>query len=352
MRLSLRSVSRILGIMGIASLVVAAIPAMAAAAPDDGGNYTCNGTMASPGTLAGNYINVYIAGVCLVNAGNVHVWGNLTVGQGAALVADFGMNDRTDSGTSNVHIDGNMVVEQNASVLFGCYPLMVTLWGEGTPPTLFTTPDFPCDDDPNAFEANGTSAPTLSATEYVGGNLISYNPWGTVVHNTTVRGNIVQVGGGGPDTDNYVPIGIFEYYIPGGPPQTPQAAPGAIDEPSPLPAYTDYTNVTVGGNMTVTGMDTDWYGMLRDTVYGNLTDTDNTAAPDGNETNTNKIYGNLVCSGNNPAVEYGDSNGSPNYVGGIATGECGFNVLIQNPSPISVPGLSSYPLEHISLHLF
>ena len=83
-----------------------------------------------------------------------------------------------------------------------------------------------------------------------------------------------------------------------------------------------------------------WYGIDRDTVRGNLIDTGNTAAPDGNETFNNTVYGNLVCSGNNPAVEYGDSNGGPNEVGGNATGECGFNVLIPNPSPLSVPGLT------------
>ena len=94
------------------------------------------------------------------------------------------------------------------------------------------------------------------------------------------------------------------------------------------------------------------YGIIRNTVRGNLIDTNNTAAPDGDETINNTIYGNLVCTGNNPAVEYGDSNGGPNKVGGNAVGQCGFNVLIPNPSPASVPGLSTYPLEHVSVHLF
>jgi hypothetical protein len=338
------TISRILGVTGIAALVVAAIPGVAAAAPDGyGGNYICTGTSASPGTLTGNFANVTIVGTCLVDAGNVHIAGNLTIADGASLVADFGMNDRTDSGTSNLTVLGSVLVEFGGSALLGCYPLQVTLWG-GPPPSLFTTPDFPCIDDPNAFPASGISTPTLSATEYIGGNLISVDALGVVVHNATVRGSVEEYGGG--DGTAFNPVGIFAVYIAGGP-----AQPNGLDEPIALPAYYDYANVNVGGNMTVTGMDEDWYGIDRDTVHGNLTDTDNTTAQDGNEVFNNTVYGNLVCSGNNPAVEYGDSNGGPNKVGGNATGECGFNVLIQNPSPLSVPGLSSYPLEHISVHL-
>ncbi len=343
MRLNSRSVSRILSAAGIAGLIVAAVPAIAAAAPiGSGGNYTCTGTSAAPGTLAGDFANVTIAGTCLVDAGNVRIAGNLTVAPNASLVADFGMNDQTDSGTSNVSVGGNMVVEKDASVLFGCYPLLVTLWF-APPPALGTTPDFPCDDDATAF----TTGATLAATETIGGNLLSYDPAGTVVHNTTVRGNVVQVGGGGPDGLNFVPIGIFAQYIPGGPP----AAPGQLDAPIALPAYSDYANVRVGGNMSVTGMVTNWYGIVRNTVGGSLIDSGNTASPDANEAINNVVYGNMVCTGNNPAVEYGDSNGGPNKVGGNAVGECGFSVLIQNPSPTSVPGLSTYPEEHISVRL-
>src|ERR1700691_4775771 len=158
MRMRIKTVPRILGMTGIAALILAAIPGTATAAPTgSGGNHICTGTSASPGTLAGNFANVTITGTCLVDAGN------LTVANGASLVADFGQNDQTDSGTSNIRIAGNMLVESGASVLLGCYPLQVSLWGGGAPPSLFTTPDFPCDDDPNAFPASGISTPTLSA---------------------------------------------------------------------------------------------------------------------------------------------------------------------------------------------
>jgi len=344
MRFHLSSSSRILGIIGIAGLIVAAVPGIAEAAPHGGGNYTCNGTLASPGTLAGNYANVYVAGVCLVDAGNVNISGNLTVGPGASLVADFGQDDQAQSGTSNLTVHGNVTILQGASALLGCYPLMVTLWFGGSPPMLAPAADFPCDDDANAF--GGTDVPTLSATETIDGNLVSDDPLGVVVHNTTVRGNVIDYGGGGGTSGT--PEGIFAQYIPSGPP----TAPGLLNtEPFPLPPYFDYANVAVGGNLSLTGADVDWYGIDRDTVRGNLVDTGNTAMPDGNEVFNNTVYGNLVCSGNSPAVEYGDSNGGPNEVGGNATGECGFNVLIPNPSPVSVPGLTTYPQDHISVRL-
>jgi hypothetical protein len=99
MILRIKTVPRILGLTGIAALIVAAIPGTATAAPTGfGGNHTCTGTSASPGTLAGNFANVTIAGTCLVDAGNVNIAGNLTVAKNASLVADFGQNDQTDSG--------------------------------------------------------------------------------------------------------------------------------------------------------------------------------------------------------------------------------------------------------------
>jgi len=343
MKLSLRSASRILSIIGAAGLIVAWVPGIASAAPHGGGNYTCNGTMASPGTLAGNFANVTIAGTCLVDAGNVNIAGNLTVAPNAALVADFGMNDQTQSGTSNMTIGGNVVVEQGASMLLGCYPLVVTLWGldANGNPVLFSAPDFPCDDDANAF----VTTATLAATETIGGNLVANGALGVVVHNTTVRGNVTINGGG--DGTAFNPVGIFATYIPGGPPN----APGQLDAPIPLPAYNDFANVTTGGNMVLSGTDDNWYGIIRNTVHGNLIDSGNTAAPDGNETINNTVYGNLVCTGNNPSIEYGDSNGGPNAVGGNATGECAFSVMIPNPTPASVPGLPNYPLEPVSVHL-
>jgi len=43
---------------------------------------------------------------------------------------------------------------------------------------------------------------------------------------------------------------------------------------------------------------------------------------DGNEVVTNTIHGNLNCAENDPAPQVGDSEGSPNRVTGVETGQC------------------------------
>ena len=292
---------------------VAATPGLAAAAtalPLGSGAQTCTGTVDSPGTLAGTYGNVVVTGACVVNAGPVNVTGNLTIASGGALTAIFGLNDQTNSGNSNMTVHGNLTVDSGGSLMLGCYSLVAPLWGVTQ---LLDLPDFPCADDPNQ------SAPTLNTQDVVDGNLVSSNPLGVVVHNSTIRGNVIQNGGGaGTGCAN---VGIFNKYFG-------------------LPEWSDYASNAIGGNLVINGLDTCWNGSFRNTVRGNMTFTNNTGgvffgAADASEVATNTVYGNLSCSGNNPAVQLGDSDGSPNQVAGNATGECGFNVILPNPGPNS-----------------
>jgi len=313
---------------------------MASAAPThSGGNYTCTGTAASPGTLAGNFANVTITGTCLVDAGNVNVAGNLIIAQNASLAADFGQNDKTDSGTSNITVRGNMMSRRVAARCSAAIRSRLPCGGPALPRPCSPTPDFPCDD-----EADPLNTPVLSATEYIGGNLIAYQPLGVVVHNTTVRGNVVQYGGGNGTA--FDPVGIFAVYIPAVP-----RPPWPVRRTGPA-ARVHRLQQRQGRRQHGPGRD--GHVLVRDHQEHRAGQPDRHQQhhrPDGNELSDNTVYGNLVCSGNNPAVEYGDSNGVPSKVGGHATGECGFNVLIPNPSPISVPGLPSYPLDHVSVHL-
>ena len=304
MRVNFRTLSCWLGIGGLTIGTVLASPGLASAS---NGAQTCTGTIDSPGTLAGNYSgNVVVNGSCVVDAGDANIAGNLTIAPGGTLAAIFGMNDQTGSGTSNMTVHGNLVVEQGASLMLGCYSLIVTNWGVTQ---LIQLPDFPCNDDPNQ------SAPTLNTHDVVDGNLVSNDPLGTVVHNSTIRGNVIQNGGGaGTGCNN---VGIFNKYFG-------------------LPEWSDYASNTIGGNFVVNGLDTCWNGSMRNIVRGNMVVTNNTGgvffgAADATEFATNTVYGNLNCSGNNPAVQLGDSDGSPNQVAGNATGECGFNVQLPNP---------------------
>jgi hypothetical protein len=85
----------------------------------------------------------------------------------------------------------------------------------------------------------------------------------------------------------------------------------------------------------VTGLQSCWFGTLRVNVGRDLTYANNTLAdPDASEVHTNVVGRDMSCSGNSPAVQYGDAeNGGPNQVGRHATGECRFNLLLNNPVP-------------------
>ena len=283
--------------VGVAASLAAIVgPANAAV-----GNTTCTGTLGSPGTLSGVYSsNVTVNGVCGVNAGPATVEQNLIITPGSALVAAFGHNDQTHSGNSNLTVNGNVTVEAGAALIMGCEPVF-----------------FPCLDDPNA-DAGGPG--TLTGSGTVGKNLTGSGALGILVHASTINGNVSESGGG----------------------------PGLVCGPDPVfgfGPYSDFEDNTIGKNLIISGLQTCWLGALRNTVKGNFNASENTTAdPDGNELIWNTIDGNMNCSSNSPAVQFGDSMGKSNVVGGNATGQCGFNVLAANPepggplTPISVKG--------------
>jgi hypothetical protein len=147
----------------------------------------------------------------------------------------------------------------------------------------------------------------------VGGSIQGTNPLGIIVHVTTVGGDIVSTGGGGGVTCQ--PSGVFNQFG--------------------QPAYSDYEDNTISGNLRVTDLNSCWFGAIRNTIGGSAQFANNVFAdPDASENLTNHISGNLLCSGNSPVVQYGDSTGSANIVGGFATGECAFSVTQPSPPPI------------------
>jgi hypothetical protein len=228
------------------------------------GAATCSGGSVA----AGHYSSLTIAGFCTLDAGNVSVSLNLTVAPGAGLLAAFG--------------GSNLIVGQNVSV------------GAGSILVLGCEPEaFPC------FNDNPVS-PTMSTHDTVGLNLIADGALMMLIHGNHIGRNVSQSGGGGGVTCNLFPVG------PNGP-----------------PAYSTYEDNTIGGNASISGVQTCWMGFIRNTVAGNVNYTNNVLAdPDGNEVVTNTIGRNLNCSGNDPVPQVGDSQGSPNTVGGRATGQC------------------------------
>ena len=288
MRMLRRRATSLLAAVGVAAaLLFASSSSAVAAAPS-----TCTGDLsnvpASLGTLSGVYSgNVTISGACAVDAGPAVINGNLTVGAGSTLVAPFSFGDLT--------VTGNLLIQKGAGVILGC-----------------NHDSFPCFDDTGA-------PPTLDNSISIGGNLIANQPLGLVLHNTAVLGNAIENGGGGGVTCDSS-SGVFAAF--GSPP------------------YIDQEDGSVGGNLIMNGMKTCWLGTLRVDVGGNLIVGNNaTADPDAMEVVSNTVHGNMICHGNSPAVQFGDSGGVSNQVFGNAIGECGFNVLSDNPFG-SPPGLT------------
>jgi hypothetical protein len=304
----------------MAPLAVAAVPALllpftalggtaiAGATSSPAATTVCAGTLASPGTLAGGtYVAVEVRGACQVNSGNAVVMGNVTIDPNGALVASFAKNAH-GSGTSSLTVHGNITGGNGSAAILGC-----------------EAQAFSCADDSG-------NPPTLNSADFVGGSLTMTNPLGVLVHNSTIGGDAVQSGGGG---------GVS---CPFGPPFGP-----GIFGVFHSPAYSDYEDNTIGGNLWITGLRTCWVGAIRDHVGGSISVLRNTMAdPDATEILTNVIGGNIICAGNNPAAQYGDSSGSPNIVSGFGAGECAFSVKSPNPStpgsplaPISLPAVQS-----------
>jgi hypothetical protein len=301
MRLSRRTTAVVIGTAGLVIGVLTAGQGLASAAPAmGGGTFTCTGTLTAPGELSGTYSNVVINGACAVQTGPVHVRGNLTVARNGILNADYG------SDGSRISIDGNLVVQQNGSVLMGCDTIFVTLWATLTPPPL-SVPSFPCTDDPDQ------NAPTLSSHDTIGGSLIANQALGVVMNNDSVGGSIVEIGGGGGPS--CAPSGVFGLDVG-------------------FPPYSTFADSTVGGSLIVDDLNTCFFGMFRVHIGGSLVNRDIVNSdPDGNEVATNIVRGSIICAGNSPADQFGDSNGQPNKVGGIALGQCGFGVTAPNPAP-------------------
>ena len=150
-------------------------------------------------------------------------------------------------------------------------------------------------------------------TDVVDGNINANQPLNVELGFVTIHGNVVS-NGGGPGTDAFLNF--------------------------PL------KNNTIDGNLIVHGWQGGWFGLLRNTVGGNI-DVSNVASvlhqtpdscgegtappctgtapgpdPDSTEIVDNTVGGNVICQNNVPAAQVGDSGGGPNIVSGNKIGEC------------------------------
>lgn len=224
-------------------------------------------------------------------AGNIVVQGNLTVAAGALL-------DATTPGDpvanpllpANLTVRGNVTVGAGAVLLVGCSPFIF--------------------------------CPQAATADTIGGSLIANQALGVLVHSVSVGGDVSVVGGGGGATCGTPPaLWLSDPSLANG------EGPG-----TPLPVYSDFEDVTIGGNLRIFGLQSCWLGALRDQVAGSAAFTGNTMGdPDAMEIESDVVGGHMTCEGNIPAAQYGDGNGAPTVVAGAAFGQCAFSRQVPNP---------------------
>jgi len=218
---------------------------------------------------------------CNVPGGPVNILGDLTVTPDGFLDAA--------SCAPSVTVGGNVAVGSGGTLILGSEPFLVIM-----PPV----PPFP------------TLCPGLVTSDSIGGNVSSDNALALIVHETAISGNVSLAGGGGgvnckPDLNLSV------------------ALDSKLGTEGPTPAYTDFEDNRIGGNVAITGLQGCWFGIFRNHVQKNVILTDNTFKDaDAMEVTDNVVGRNLICFGNNPTVHIGDSGGGPNNVIGMQLGQC------------------------------
>lgn len=243
---------------------------MATAAPSSGSALTCTGGEIASGT----YSSVTIAGECTVPAGaTITITGNLNVLSNAMLDAD--------SAPSTITVGHNVVGYPGSSTGLGCTSAHGGCTAGG--------PD-----------GNGPYAGQQS-TILIRGNVSFDHVFNAALDGITVNGNVSSVGGGaGADFPGFIPFSVKDD--------------------------------TIGGNLSVSGLSTTWFGVIRTSVGGNVALSDITLGdPDGNEIVHDMIGKNLICTNMSPAPQIGDADEGipdPSYpystVGHRVIGQCGF----------------------------
>lgn len=244
---------------------------MASAAPSSkSAAVTCTGGEIASGT----YSSVTVAGDCSVPAGaTVTITGNLTVLSGAMLDAD--------SAPSTVTVGHNVVGYPGSAIGLGCTAAHGGCTAGG--------PD-----------GNGPYAGQLSNI-LIKGNVSLDHVFNAALDGITVNGNVSSVGGGaGMSFPGFIPFSVKDD--------------------------------TIHGNLTVSGLTSTWFGVIRSTIDGNVVLSNiSMADPDANEVVHDTIGKNLICTNLFPAPQIGDADEGipdPSYpystVGRNVIGQCGF----------------------------
>ena len=256
----------------------------------------------------------------LVGAGTVVVAGALALSGGAAMAAphssaptaytcsggDLATNTFVDipsgnyasitvAGVCDVPDNAVISVVGNINVLAGAVldaqsaPSTITV-GHNVTAAAGSLLGLGCQPDGVHAEHACMTDPNGSSVVTVDGNITTTNADTVLLNGITVNGNVTLTGGGGE-------------------------IPWAIK------------NNTFGKNLTISGVTSDWLGVLWNQIGGNATLTNVTINDPGDPTPTiqiveNTVGRNLNCSGLGPNVAGGFIPGEVNHVGGKATGQC------------------------------
>ena len=182
--------------------------------------YDCTGGNVPPGT----YNSMIITGVCYMPAGTVSIRGNLYILPGDLLDGAATPGDPTNNPNpilpATVLVGGNVYVGSGAVLALGCSP---------------------------AGGCHGVDY------DRIGGNVTATGAQGVLIQAVSIGGSVSVLGGGGgvlggpPNSD-----GCFAAPIP-----APWANDPALSDPNfGSPQYTDFEDSSIGGNLTVIGVQT------------------------------------------------------------------------------------------------
>lgn len=262
----MKALRRLFALVATVSLVLIGTSTVSAASSS---GLRCSGTLATPGSIApGTYSSITVLGFCLgPPSGNVIVKGDVTVAKGAALGANYpAFAPGAPEGDANWLVKGNIKVGAGGTLLLGCAP-----------------------------HANCVN----TTFDTVRGNIDADGALGVILHSSIIGGNVSYNGGGG------------------GLNCTPGFGPFAFG------VYSDAEDDVIGGNLTVSGLRSCWFGEFRNIIMGNNTVSKNQFAdPDATEVASNEVFGSLGCFNNVPDAQFGDSVQPPNVVIGAIKGEC------------------------------
>ena len=295
--------------LALSALAVSANIANAAAADP---SLVCTGGSIPSGT----YSSILVTGRCSVPAGLVSVDGDLRVAPGALLDAmtPAGFPIAPANLPGIVQVGGNLMVGRGAILILGCDLAILCSPGNSTYPAPGLYPGSPI----------GFSNPG----DIVAGNIVSTGGLAVIVHSVKIGGNASLLGGGGGPTQLSGGPGSGACFNPALFPPLWNETVLAQNPGFPIPVYSDFEENSIGGSLTIKGLQSCWTGALRNKIGGNLIDLNNTwGDPDADEVLGNLVSGNIICFGNNAAVQFGDSGGASNVVSGQALGQCGFNVI-------------------------